>query len=374
MFDIIGSGIAGLTCSHILSQSHIKHTILEKETTSPEEHYGIQITPNATNILAKIGLLDSILPSMHVINNIEIISFRNLKTLTKLPVNEFILNNNLSKYYTTSRKVLHDHLLNAVIRNGTNINDRKNISDIIDHGGHFDLRYNENNTKVSQGIIIASGSSKKPIFKNIHIKQTSTNFLTLRAVIEQKEFPFQVKNDSIYVFLSEDMHLVVYPFFEGKLNIVLITKKDNLHLDSASINNFKCTESTFHEFLNSTNWTIWNLNDYKTKLSLDKNRPIFVIGDAAHTIKPHLAQGASMAIEEAYFLAKTISNNSDPQIIHEVMGKRDARIRKIIRRSSLNRFIFHSKQPLSFFRDIYLRNKKPISHLNSLKWLYKYEV
>ncbi len=374
MYNIIGSGIAGLTCSHILSQSNIKHTILEKETGSPEDHYGIQITPNASNILAKIGLLDAMLPRMHVINNIEIISLKNLKSLTKLPVNEFVLNNNLSKYYTISRKILHEHMLGVVKKNGTIIDDRKNINGIIDRGDRFDLRYNENNTKESQGIIIASGSSKKPLFKNIETRQTSTNFLTLRAVAEKKEFPFQIKNDSIYVFLSEDMHLVVYPFFEDKLNIVYIIKKNNLHLDNTYINNFKYTQSTFYDFLNSTNWTIWNLNDYKTKLFLDKNRPIFVIGDAAHTIKPHLAQGASMAIEDAYSLAISLSNNSSPKIIHDFMEKRNSRIKKVIRRSSTNRLIFHAKQPVSYFRDIYLRNTKPISHLNSLKWLYKYDI
>jgi len=374
MYDIIGSGIAGLTCSHILSKSNISHSILEKETSSPEDHYGIQITPNASNILEKIGLLDSILPNMHVINNIEIISLRNLKTLTRLPVNEFVLNNNLSKYYTISRKILYEHLLNAVNKNGTVIEHDKNISSIIDHEDHFDICYDTNDTKESQGIIIASGSSRKPLFKKILIKQTSSDYLTLRAVAEKKEFPFQIKNDSVYVFLSEDMHLVVYPFFEDKINIVVITKKNNLNLNNISINNFNCAENTFHNFLNSSNWTIWNLNDYKTKLFLDNNRPIFVIGDAAHTIKPHLAQGASMAIEDAYSLAISISNNNNPKMIHDFMGKRNARIKKVIRRSSTNRLIFHAKQPVSYFRDIYLRNTKPISHLNSLKWLYNYEI
>ena len=374
MYDIIGSGIAGLTCSHILSKSNISHSILEKETSSPEDHYGIQITPNASNILEKIGLLDSILPNMHVINNIEIISLRNLKTLTRLPVNEFVLNNNLSKYYTISRKILYEHLLNAVNKNGTVIEHNKNISSIIDHEDHFDICYDTNDTKESQGIIIASGSSRKPLFKKILIKQTSSDYLTLRAVAEKKEFPFQIKNDSVYVFLSEDMHLVVYPFFEDKINIVVITKKNNLNLNNISINNFNYAENTFHNFLNSSNWTIWNLNDYKTKLFLDNNRPIFVIGDAAHTIKPHLAQGASMAIEDAYSLAISISNNNNPKMIHDFMGKRNARIKKVIRRSSTNRLIFHAKQPVSYFRDIYLRNTKPISHLNSLKWLYNYEI
>ena len=374
MYDIIGSGIAGLTCSHILSKSNISHSILEKETSSPEDHYGIQITPNASNILEKIGLLDSILPNMHVINNIEIISLRNLKTLTRLPVNEFVLNNNLSKYYTISRKILYEHLLNAVNKNGTVIEHDKNISSIIDHEDHFDICYDTNDTKESRGIIIASGSSRKPLFKKILIKQTSSDYLTLRAVAEKKEFPFQIKNDSVYVFLSEDMHLVVYPFFEDKINIVVITKKNNLNLNNISINNFNYAENTFHNFLNSSNWTIWNLNDYKTKLFLDNNRPIFVIRDAAHTIKPHLAQGASMAIEDAYSLAISISNNSNPKMIHDFMGKRNARIKKVIRRSSTNRLIFHAKQPVSYFRDIYLRNTKPISHLNSLKWLYNYEI
>ena len=81
-----------------------------------------------------------------------------------------------------------------------------------------------------------------------------------------------------------------------------------------------------------------------------------------------------MAIEDAYSLATSISNNNDPKIIHDFMEKRNSRIKKVIRRSSTNRLVFHAKQPVSYFRDIYLRNTKPISHLNSLKWLYNYEI
>ena len=55
---IIGSGIAGLTLANLLKQnSDFEIMVYERETTlSLEEGYGIQLAPNSTSILNKIGL------------------------------------------------------------------------------------------------------------------------------------------------------------------------------------------------------------------------------------------------------------------------------------------------------------------------------
>ena len=54
---IIGSGIAGLTLANLLKQnSDFEIMVYERETTlSLEEGYGIQLAPNSTSILNKIG-------------------------------------------------------------------------------------------------------------------------------------------------------------------------------------------------------------------------------------------------------------------------------------------------------------------------------
>ena len=85
MYSIIGSGIAGLACSYTLSNFDIDNEIFESSDPETENGYGIQLSPNASNVLEKLGILEKLEAKMKVINRIEIYSAADLKKLTTLP-------------------------------------------------------------------------------------------------------------------------------------------------------------------------------------------------------------------------------------------------------------------------------------------------
>ena len=60
MYSIIGSGIAGLACSYTLSNFDINNEIFESSDSGSENGYGIQLSPNASNILEKLGILEKL--------------------------------------------------------------------------------------------------------------------------------------------------------------------------------------------------------------------------------------------------------------------------------------------------------------------------
>jgi 2-polyprenyl-6-methoxyphenol hydroxylase-like FAD-dependent oxidoreductase len=63
---------------------------------------------------------------------------------------------------------------------------------------------------------------------------------------------------------------------------------------------------------------------------------IIVIGDAAHTTTPHLASGASIAIEDSILLARLLqSDRSIRAILDDFMGQRYERCRMIVQNSEL---------------------------------------
>lgn len=63
---------------------------------------------------------------------------------------------------------------------------------------------------------------------------------------------------------------------------------------------------------------------------------IIVIGDAAHTTTPHLASGASIAIEDSIVLAKLLqSDGSLDAILDGFMRRRYERCRMIVQSSEL---------------------------------------
>ena len=72
MYSIIGSGIAGLACSYTLSNFDIDNEIFESSDLETENGYGIQLSPNASNVLEKLGILEKLEAKMKVINRIEI--------------------------------------------------------------------------------------------------------------------------------------------------------------------------------------------------------------------------------------------------------------------------------------------------------------
>tara|TARA_Y100000590_G_scaffold470471_1_gene665460 strand:- start:15291 stop:16466 length:1176 start_codon:yes stop_codon:yes gene_type:complete len=386
MYSIIGSGIGGLALSSFLSKKNIRCEVYEKNNEFYAENYGIQISPNASHILEKLGVIKNSQKEFTHIHNIEIHSIENLKKLTSLPVQEFVLKNNLSQYYTTSRNTLYKLLLEYSKKNGVKVNFKSEISRVsVNQNGPIIIKKDQKELQ-KRNVIIANGNINQTLNKNIHIIKKNTNFYTLRSVVEISEIPFNISGNSIIIFMGNNMHIVIYPFYKTKVNLVMILNKKYIdhssylesnerNFDRVRIVNFNKEDNSLVKFVKNANWEIWNLNDHKKKLKLNREHPIYAIGDAAHTIQPHLAQGAAMAIEDAYTLSQIISlKPKSTQLIHDQFySNRSGRIKKVISRSLNNRKIFHLNKPLSNFRDLYLSNSSGYYQLQKLDWLYSHK-
>jgi len=375
MYSIIGSGIAGLACCSLLSKYGIQNEVFEKNNKILDQNYGIQLSPNASYVLEKMGLLELLKPKLKIINSIEIYSAQNLKSITTLPIGSFVKNNNLTNYYTTSRNELYELLRKDVENSGTIINYKSEIMKIEDSNRKVQLYKKGDKIIEKENLIIANGNSKKSIYKNITYKNVSNNFITLRTNITKENIPFYTKNDSVILLLGNHLHIVIYPFFNNELNVVLITNKkyvdNNLKLDLGRIGSI---DKRIFQLIEECNWSSWQLHDRKIKLNLSSERAIYPIGDAAHSIKPHLAQGSAMALEDAYFLTKLITNKNKTKDIHQMLKIREKRINRVINKSSQNRYFFHAVSPISIIRNAILSNADGESFLNTLKWLYCYRI
>tara|TARA_B100001093_G_scaffold218637_1_gene209654 strand:+ start:241 stop:1368 length:1128 start_codon:yes stop_codon:yes gene_type:complete len=375
MYSIIGSGIAGLACSSLLSKQGVQNEVFEKNNKILDQNYGIQLSPNASYVLEKMGLLELLKPKLKIINSIEVCSLQNLKLITTLPIGNFVKYNNLTNYYTTSRNELYELLRRDVENSGTTINYKSEITKIDDNNQKVQLYKKDGKIIEKEKLIIANGNAKKSIYKNIIYKNVTNNFLTLRSNITKQNIPFDIKGDSVMLLLGKHLHIVIYPFFNNELNVVLITNKkyfdNNLKLDFGRIGYI---DKKVFQLITECNWSSWQLQDRKIKLNLCPNKDIYAIGDAAHSIKPHLAQGSAMALEDAYFLTNLITNKNKAKDIHHMLKIREKRVNRVINKSSQNRYFFHAISPISIIRDTILNNIDGASFLNTLKWLYCYKI
>jgi salicylate hydroxylase len=97
---------------------------------------------------------------------------------------------------------------------------------------------------------------------------------------------------------------------------------------------------------------------------------VALLGDAAHPMRPYLAQGAGMAIEDAQALGSLLSGTdlTLPQALQRYATQRWQRNARVQSRSIRNGEVFHARGPVRWARDLSLRLLG--ERLLDMPWLY----
>src|SRR5690606_2313384 len=100
------------------------------------------------------------------------------------------------------------------------------------------------------------------------------------------------------------------------------------------------------------------------------------LGDAAHPILPHMAQGAAMAIEDAAVLAARLGETPDDigQAFRRYEADRTSRIAAVQNTSHRNGTIFRFSGPAALARDTALRLMSTERLMARYDWLYGYRA
>jgi salicylate hydroxylase len=122
-------------------------------------------------------------------------------------------------------------------------------------------------------------------------------------------------------------------------------------------------------------WRLWVLQDRPPLAGADEmvNGRIALLGDAAHPMRPYLAQGAGMAIEDAAELGRCLAGAKDGagtvvDALRTYAANRWARCARVQARAERNGRIFHATGLMRWGRDLSLRMLG--DRLLDQPWLY----
>ena len=342
---VIGSGIAGLTIANLFKgNSNFEVMVYEKEKIlSLEEGYGIQLAPNSTSILNKIGLSNIDNKDFFNPSKLNFYSSDNQK-ICDLDLSRF--NSEKFKYTTLKRSVLIEFLKNKLFSN--NLKFGKEIKKVSKIKDKLLINFKDNTNDLVDFIVVSDGvfSNTKSIVENKSIQPVYNGSIAIRTTLKNlSEFNYDKNNISLVML--KNAHVVIYPINKkGELNVVCIIRQklsNNIDLKALIkkeiISQNKNLESLFENKLQY--WPIYSSN--KPSKSIYEN--LFYIGDAFFTFSPTMAQGASQSIEAANELFNLLSkdNKHTPDLFFK---KRLERIKLINRRSKLNYHIFHFSNPI----------------------------
>lgn len=104
---------------------------------------------------------------------------------------------------------------------------------------------------------------------------------------------------------------------------------------------------------------------------------VAILGDAAHPTLPFLAQGASMALEDAWVLAERLSHAPLPEALRQYQAARAPRCARIVAAANSNARAYHLSGVPRSIAHMALRlggMLAPSLALKRFDWLYDFDV
>jgi salicylate hydroxylase len=393
---IAGGGIGGLAAALAASRAGWDVRLFEQAPAFGEVGAGIQLGPNVVRVLHGWGLQNELARVAAFPHRLQVRDAVTGGELGVLALGERALQKYGAPYATIHRVDLHGLLLQALqAREHVRLNLNTALASFADGGQAVTLQTGDGLEVQGDALIGADG-----LWSRVREQLLAdgppriTGHLAYRALLPQARLPERLRSQQVTAWLGPKLHVVQYPVRGGEwLNVVAIVQGqidgDLQSWDHASnATDLRAvllhTAWPLRELVQAVTdsggeagagWRLWALCDRPPLRGAPQQAQgrVALLGDAAHPMRPYLAQGAGMAIEDAAELGSALAQAQDqdvevPALLQRYAQNRWQRNARVQARSLRNGQIFHASGPLRWARDASLKllGEKALD----LPWLY----
>jgi salicylate hydroxylase len=354
---IAGAGIGGLTAGLALLKAGIDCDLYEQASELREVGAGLQLAPNGTRVLFALGLEPSVRRDGVETGDKVVRLWSTGQTWSLFdptvatPIERFG-----SPMYLMHRGDLHAMLVDAVRRekpSAIHLNAR--CVDCSQDDAQARLLLEDGRT-VAGGILIGADGLHSRIREKLFgpAAPTFTGILAWRGLARMERLPEHLRKPVTTQWLGPNGHVTCYPVRRGEfLNLVGEVERDDWRKESwvEPGTHVECLQDFpgWHRDLLDIIDNIDRL--YKWGLFLREPLPkwsvgrISLLGDACHAMLPFLGQGANMALEDGYLLARCVSKyGNDPVVaLQRYEAARRERTTNVVQRSAAMAQTFHNE-------------------------------
>ncbi len=343
---IIGSSFSGLGTAIACAKHGYKVKII-----APKGHSsfigGLQIAPNGLAALSSIGVEKEILNTAVRLLAVNIKSLDTAVTLTNIP-----LSSSKTPYISIERQALYEILLNKCLTNSLVKFIDATVLAISSRNSHTRLALDNGEIITAPIIIGADGlDGKTRQFVSPSGVQKSAGYSIYRGIFPSSKVPKGFSYPNVQLWLGNSCHLVSYPIQNGQtVNFVFAFSESAF--ESQSINSLFGDHPIL--FMLSEYIDNWHLTSIKRTISLTSWRrgAVTLIGDAAHPMPPHLAQGAGQSFMDVACIENGLGKGlSLSDAIYNMINIRMPEAHSVAKKSKLSGNIFRIGRPFSGFRN-----------------------
>jgi salicylate hydroxylase len=381
---IAGGGIGGLAAAVACAQRGVPVQLLERAAQLSEVGAGIQIGPNVTRILQAWGLGAALAQVAAFPKFLQARDAHTGQVLGSLRLGERAQALYGAPYATIHRADLQSLLHAAAQAAGVDVRLNQTVKGWREtpEGLQVDTA---NCASLKASALIGADGVWSAVRQQLlgDAPARFTGHLAYRALVAQADLPAHLRSDQVTVWMGPRLHVVHYPVRSGQwLNLVAIVHGDKpaqaeawdaAGHAQALMQAMGAVGRDLHERLASvTVWRQWALHD-RAPMSAPSQMAqgrVALLGDAAHPMRPYLAQGAGMAIEDAQVLAQSLSTGS-ASVVQQLQAyavQRWARNARVQTRAIRNGHIFHATGPVALGRNLSMRLMG--ERVMDVSWLY----
>ncbi len=328
---IVGGGIGGLTAATAFARRGIAVEVVEIKPAHAVHGVGIIQPGNALRALRSLDLLDPCLEAGFQVD--DYVYFDAVGSeLARIRMKR-IADEALPAVNFLPRPTLHRILEESALRHGATIRMGVSVRDFVDDGKKVDVKFSDGTAGTYDIVVGADGirsALRERLFGTAFAPRHTGHAVWRVTLPRPKDLTFQGIHYGIgakagLVPLSaESMYLLLVTnepsdtwFERGELVTAL---KDRLA-------QFTCSWiSPLREQLDARSEVVYVKIEEVTLPAPWHSGRIVLLGDAAHASSPHIAQGATMAIEDACVLAEEAAHaHSVPAMFERYMNRRYAR-------------------------------------------------
>lgn len=359
--EIIGGGIAGLTAALAFAKQGASVCVSERAQALTEVGAGLQITPNAGRALQALGVWDALVAKGVVAQAVVPMDGISGRVVTR-----FDLSQQSPNYLFLHRATLIEVLADAAIAAGVQMK-LGQVPDLDNLPPHDLLIGAEGLRSELRGRL---NGTTDPFF---------TGQVAWRAIV-----PIKAAAEA-QIWMMPHQHVVTYPLTGGRLNVVAVQERtewaaegwshsdDPTHLRSA----FAGAAPELRVILDKVEEVnLWGLFRHPVAENWIGDK-VAILGDAAHPTLPFLAQGANLAIEDAFVLARVCGEIGIKDGLQVYENARKSRVSRAINAANANARNYHLsgvQRSIAFAGLKVLGAVAPNAFLNRLSWLYDHDV
>ena len=389
---IAGAGVAGLTAALAFARRGFQARVFERAPRLEAVGAGLQLSPNATHILRRLGVLDFLRPRAVQPDAVLLKDAGSLRELARVPLGEAAERRWGAPYLVAHRGDLQQALLDGVAGNPAIelVLEASVRGATAGTGGVELLVERAGQPAQAAGMLLVGADGVWSTLRGLANGGGGTSRfageLAWRTTVPAGSAAAGLVArlggaGNVVAILHPGFHMIAYPVSGGEaFNLVAFTKGERIEEGWSGKADPEILARAMRGMApelarlagDAAPWLVWPLH------TVDQRRPwvmpggVALIGDAAHAMTPFAAQGAAMAIEDAETLAASVPGSpaGATGALAAWERERKARVARVARRGALNHLAWHAAGPVALARDVFLRLRRPESLAADMDWLY----